>query len=80
MPYASDDFTATGDFKMRNVFDNGPYPPGVTDREIDENFGSAPDCEKCGGSGFVRDGSYCVECPVCHGTGLATETDDGDDE
>ena len=56
-------------------------PDNVTDKMIDDHFGSPPDCEECDGSGCVNcpdcSGSPCqdcngtgeIECPDCEGYG-----------
>lgn len=68
---------------MSNPFANGNYPPGVTNRDIDEHFGSPPECGACDGTGELdeldADGDV-KKCPVCCGTGIAPDKDDREEE
>ena len=67
---------------MRGGIFGWDYPAGVTDRDIDEHFGSPPECPECNGTGELddeEDGGI-IECPVCNGTGIAPDKDDGDEE
>ena len=55
---------------------NKNYPPGVTDRDIDEHFGSPQECEQCGGKGqHSNEIEEVFECSMCHGTGIAPDKD-----
>ena len=52
-------------------------PDNVTDKMIDDHFGSNP-CPECEGDGEIMKwedesvGWFPVECPDCEGTGVAT--------
>src|SRR5262252_3846204 len=43
------------------------YPPGVTQRMIDDAYGHEEPCEVCGQ--WADNGCICPECPVCGETG-----------
>jgi hypothetical protein len=50
----------------RNVF-GWDYPPGVTQRMIDDAYGREEPCDVCG---LMADGDcICPECPECGATG-----------
>lgn len=55
----------------------GNLPDNVTDKMIDDHFGSPPDCERCDGGGFIIcpgcdecDGDGTIKCPDCEGEGV----------
>ena len=65
---------------------NDNLPDNVTDKDIDDHFGSPPDCERCEGEGQIHcpdcegvDCAICcnegtVECPDCEGDGYCEGT------